>query len=132
MKKLLQMCKTFFDEKGLSVNSTKCRSLKVLPVKGKKATKVITEVHRHWKGQPIPSITFEKLGKYLGLHINHAGKIKLPRKLRKLHLERIKKSCLMVFQKIKLIKEVICSKILSQLSLYNHGLEEAKKLDCII
>ena len=51
-----------------SVNSKKCVSLKVLPVKGKKAIKVITEIHRHyWKGQQIPSINFEKLGKYLGL-----------------------------------------------------------------
>ena len=64
MKILLQMCKKFFDEKGLSVNATKCASLKVLPVKGKRALKVITETYRHWKGQPIPSINFEKLGKF--------------------------------------------------------------------
>ena len=64
MKILLQMCKKFFDEKGLSVNATKCASLKVLPVKGKRALKVITEIYRHWKGQPIPSINFEKLGKF--------------------------------------------------------------------
>ena len=116
-----------------SVNSKKCASLKVLPVKGKKAIKVITEIHRHyWKGQQIPSINFEKLGKYLGLHINHAGKVELPRKLWKLYLERIRKSCLTAFQKIRVIKEVICCKMLFQLRLSNHGLEEAGKLDRII
>ena len=132
MKILLQICEIFFDEKGLSVNSAKCASLKVLPVEGKKGMKVITEIHRHWKGQPIPSINFEKLGKYLGLHINHTGKVELPRKLWKLYLERIKKSCFTVFQKTRAIKEVICSKILFQLCLSNHGLEEARKLDRII
>ena len=94
MKILLQMCEKLFDEKGLSVNTTKCASLKVLPVKGKKAMKVITEIHRHWKGQPNPNINFEKLGKYLRLHINHTRKVELPRKLWKLYFERIKKLCL--------------------------------------
>ena len=132
MKVLLQICEIFFNKKGLSVNSTKCASLKVLPVKGKKSMKVITEIHRYWKGEPIPSITFKELGKYLGLHVNHAGKVELPRRLWEVYLERIKKSCLTVFQKIRVIKEVICSKILFQLRLSDHGLEEARKLDRVI
>ena len=41
MKVLLKSCEKFFDEKGLSVNATKCASLKVLPAKGKKAMEVI-------------------------------------------------------------------------------------------
>ena len=45
MKILLQMCEKFFDENGLSVNATKCASLKVLPVKGKRSLKVITETY---------------------------------------------------------------------------------------
>ena len=94
--------------------------------------KVIAEIYRPCKGQPIPSINFEKLGKYLGLHINHASKVELLRKLWKLYLERIKKSCLTVFQKIRVIKEVIGRKILFHLRLSNHGLEEARKLDCTI
>ena len=94
MKILLQMCEKLFDEKGLSVNTTKCASLKVLPVKVKKAMKVITEIHRHWKGQQIPSINFEKLGKYLRLHINHTRKVEIPRKFWKLYFERIKNLCL--------------------------------------
>ena len=63
MNTLLKTCEKFFDEKGLSVNATKCASLKVLPVKDKKSVKVITETHGHWKSQAIPSINFEKLGK---------------------------------------------------------------------
>ena len=53
MQALLKCCENFFNEKGLSVNSIKCVSLKVLPVKGKKSLKVITAVHQYWKGEPI-------------------------------------------------------------------------------
>lgn len=52
--------------------------------------KVITETHRHWKGQPISSINFEKLGKYLGPHINHADKDELQRKLWKIYFYTLK------------------------------------------
>lgn len=51
---LLKCCETF-DNKNLSVNSTKYASLKVLPVKGNKAMKVITGTHQYWKREPIPS-----------------------------------------------------------------------------
>ena len=132
MKMLLQNCARFFNEKGLSINGRKCASLKVLSIKGKKAMKVITKVHQYWKGQPIPNINFEKLGRDLRLYINHEGRVKLPRNLWKVCLERIRKSCLTVFQKIQFFKEVICNKILFQLRLSNHGLEEAKRLDWII
>lgn len=63
MQVLLKCCENFFNKKGLSVSSTKCVSLKVLPVKGKKSLKVITAVHQYWKGEPIPNIYFQKLGK---------------------------------------------------------------------
>ena len=51
---LLKCCETF-DNKNLSVNSTKYACLKVLPVKGNKAMKVITGTHQYWKREPIPS-----------------------------------------------------------------------------
>lgn len=51
---LLKRCETF-DNKNLSVNSTKYACLKVLPVKGNKAMKVITGTHQYWKREPIPS-----------------------------------------------------------------------------
>ena len=50
----------------------------------------------------------------------------------KIYLERIKKSCLTPLQKVRVIKGVISSKILYQLRLSDHGLEEARKLDRII
>lgn len=59
----IECCKNFFDEKGLLVNSTKLASLKVPPVKGKKAMDTVTVTHRYWKEEPILSIDFEKLGK---------------------------------------------------------------------
>lgn len=52
---LLKCCETFFDNKSLSVNSTKYACLNVLPVKGNKAMKVITGTHQYWKREPIPS-----------------------------------------------------------------------------
>ena len=103
--------------------------MKVLPVKGKKAIKVITATHRYWKGGPIPSI---------GLNTNHAGKVELPRKMWKVYLERIKKYCLMPLQKVRVIKEVIRSKILYQLRSYkrqgnsteSQGLKSKKSCIC--
>ena len=80
----------------------------------------------------MPSINFKKLGKYLGLQTDRTEKVELPRSSRKLYLERIKNSCLTVFQQIRVIKEVISSKILFQLRLLDHRLEEARKLDRII
>ena len=126
---LLKYSEDFFDEKGLLVNSTKCVSFKVLPVKGKT---VVTDMHQHWKGEPMPMIDFEKLEKYLGPHINHTRKVELPRSLWKVNLNRIKKWCLTPLQKIRVIKEVISSKILYQIRLSDHGLEEARKFDRII
>ena len=132
MKILLKTCEKFSDQKGLSVNATKCANLKVLPVKGKKSMKVVTKGHQHWRGQAMPSINFEKLGKYLGLQTDHTEKVNLPRNLWKLYLERIRSSCLTFFQNIRVIKEVMSSKILFQLRLSDHGSEEARKLDRII
>lgn len=65
----------------------------------------------------MPSINFKKLGKYLDLQTDRTEKVELPRSSRKLYLERIKNSCLNVFQQIRVIKEVISSKILFQLRL---------------
>ena len=61
-----------------------------------------------------------------------AGRVELPRNLWKVYLKRIKKSCLTVFPNIQVIKEVIRDKMLFQLRLSNHGLEEERKLDRMI
>ena len=108
------------------------RKPKFLDSRGKYSRNVVTETHQHWKGRAMPSINFKKLGKHLGLQIDHTEKVELPRSSRKLYLERIKNSCLTVFQQIRVIKEVISSKILFQLRLLDHRLEEARKLDRII
>lgn len=84
---------------------------------GEYSRNVATETHQHWKGHAMPSINFKKLGKYLGLQTDRTEKVELPRSSRKLYLERIKNSCLNVFQQIRVIKEVISSKILFQLRL---------------
>lgn len=84
---------------------------------GEYSRNVATETHQHWKGHAMPSINFKKLGKYLGLQTDRTEKVELPRSSQKLYLERIKNSCLNVFQQIRVIKEVISSKILFQLRL---------------
>ena len=47
-------CQNFFNQKGLSVNVSKCGSLRVLPVKGKQSMKVLSCKHWWWGELPIP------------------------------------------------------------------------------
>ena len=128
----LTECEIFFKEKGLRVNAKKCASMRVLPVKGKKSMKVITEEHRKWCQQGIASLDIEKLAKYLGVNIRHNGGIILPRKEWEQDLDRLKKSHLTPIQKVQAIRETVCGKILYQLRLSNHRLEVARKLDRMI
>ena len=46
MREILQICEKFFDEKAMSANAKKCQSMKLLPAKGKKVLKAVTEPHR--------------------------------------------------------------------------------------
>ena len=127
----IKECQKFQHQKGLSVNVAKCGSLRVLPVKGKKSMKVLTRPHRCWNDLPIPSLDFNKLQKYLGTHIHHDGKIWLPRTTWKIKLDRLKACLLNPIQKVQVITQTICSTILFQLRLSEHGLEEARKLNSL-
>ena len=49
-------CQNFFNQKGLSVNVSKCGSLRVLPVKGKQSMKVLSCKHRWWGGITNPLV----------------------------------------------------------------------------
>ena len=128
----IKECQKYFEQKGLNVNAGKCGSLRVLPVKGKSSMKVITREHRWWGNLPIPSLDLEKLQKYLGIHIRHDAKIALPRSVWKTKLERIMSCYLTPIQKVQVIRQSICSIILFQLRLSDHGLEEAQKINRLI
>ena len=80
MQILIERCKNFFDNKGLKVNAGKCASLRAVPSDKKRTLKIITETHRWWGQEKIPSITFKDLVKYLGVEISPEGLIRLPRK----------------------------------------------------
>lgn len=45
----IKKCQKFLNLKGLSINVGKCGSLQVLPVKVKKAMKVVTYIYRWWE-----------------------------------------------------------------------------------
>ena len=128
----IKECQRFLDQKGLKVNADKCGSLRVLPVKGKRSMKVITPEHRWWGELPIPSVYFDNLQKYLGVYIQHDGKIALPRSGWKMKLDRLTSCYLTRIQKIQVIRQSICSIVLFQLRLSDHGFEEARKLNRLI
>ena len=74
MQVLLDRATRFFDDHGLKVNAQKCQSLLAEAVSGKRNHKVSTNHHRWWKGEPLPSLTFDSLAKYLGWSLTRKAK----------------------------------------------------------
>ena len=105
----IKECQKFFDQKGLNVKAGKCGSLRVLP-------------------EPLRV----KLQKYLGVYIWHDGKIALPRSTWKMKLDRLMPCYLTSIEKVQVIRQSICSIILFQLQLSDHGVEKAGKLNRLI
>lgn len=132
MEILLEHCKKFFDEKGLSVNVGKCESLRVTPVPKKQSMKVMAKHHQQWGKETIPPITFEELVRYLKVDNQDDGNVKLPRALRESNLCNLVKSHLNPIQKVEAIRQVLVTKIQYQLRLTDHGLEEARKINRLI
>ena len=107
MKILFDLTKTFFGERALIVNAKKCMSLRMLPVKDKKSMKIVDEVHRCWNDQPIPSMIYETLMKYLGVKFNPIGEIIIPMEEWKIWFENLRKAELKPLQRIKAIRTCI-------------------------
>ena len=128
----LYECEQYFKQKGLKVNSGKCGSMRILPVKGKKNMKVVTATHRKWNESPIPTLDFKRLSKYLGVHIRINGEIALPIEEWSIQLERLRRSHLNALQKIQSIRQAVIAKILYHLRLSDHGLGMARKLEKLI
>ena len=122
----------FFKEKRLRANAGKCGSMRMLPVKGKRSTKVVTDTHRYWNEIPMPTLDFENLSKYLGVHIKYNGEVVLPISELKIQLKRLRKSYLNPIQKVQAIIQIVSTKVLYQIRLSDHGQEIVRKLDEIL
>ena len=132
MQILLETCETFFDNKGLQANAGKCASLRCVPAGKKRTLKVVTEKHRQWGSEDIPSITFEDLVKYLGVEIRPDGSVKIPRATWETYLKNLAAAHLNPIQKVDAIRQIIIEKIQYQLRLSDHGLEESRKINRLI
>ena len=128
----LHECQKLSKNKGLKVNAGKCGSMRLLPVKGKKSMKVVTDTHRYWNDVPIPTLNFEKFSKYLGVFIKYDGEVALPITEWKTQLERLRKCHLNPLQKVEAIRQVVDAKMLYQIRLSDHDLEMARKLDKLL
>ena len=132
MKKLLDKCEKFFDEKGLSVNAKKSLSLRTLPVKSKRSFKVVEEAHRWWKGVPLPSADHNKLMRYLGVNLNPLGEVVLPLDLWETWFERIRRAHLKPAQRIWSIRTIIIPRMMHQLRLADVGISKLKILNRLV
>ena len=94
----LYECEIYFKQKELPINSGKCGSMRVVPVKGKKSMKVVTKCHRKWNNHPIETIDFNRLSKYLGVYIPKDGEAALTKEEWDKQLERLRKSHLSLLQ----------------------------------
>ena len=115
MQVLLNRATKFFDDHGLKVNAAKCQSLLAEAVSGKQNHKVITEVHRWWKGEPLPCLTFDSLARYLGVEFNPRGEIVLPEERWTSMFENIRKAPLRPHQRAEIIKTWLVPKLTYQL-----------------
>ena len=129
---LVKVTEKFFDRKGLKVNAGKCLSIRMLPVKGRKSLKVVTETHRWWKGKALPTMDFVTLSKYLGVKIDPDGAIALPMDEWLTMYENVKKSPLKPEQKIHAIKSCIIPKMTYQLRLSEVGITKRRKINAVI
>ena len=133
MNILLETARLFFDGKGLTINAKKCFSYRSLPVKDKVAMKIVTRIHRWWgtraNAEPIPSMTFVELAKYLGLRFRPNGEVAIPLDDYDKWRSNVKKSCLKPEQKIDILKSTIIGRMDYVLRLAGPRGSTLRKLD---
>ncbi len=129
MEVLINECEKFFDSKGLSVNAKKSLSFRSLPVKGKKSMKIIDAAHRLWKGVNLPSASYSKLMRYLGVELNPLGEIVLPLAEWESQFSRLAKAPLKPGQRVWAIREILTPRISYQLRLSDAGVTKVKKIN---
>ena len=132
MECLMKECEDFFDGNGLKVNHKKCLSLRTLPVKGKKALKVVTRDHRFWKGEAMPTMSYESMAKYLGVRLDPEGAIKLPEQQWKDWFNNVNTAPLKPEQKIIAIKTCIVPRMIFQLRVADAGIAKLRKINTMV
>ena len=132
MKHLLQRCETFFDNRGLSVNTKKSLSLRTLPIRGKNSMKTISETHRFFKGSPLPSADYDQMMRYLGVQLNPLGEVYIPLDLWTTWFERLRRAPLKPAQKIWSIRSVLVPRMLHQLRLADSSIWKLKIINKLI
>ena len=115
MQVLLDRATRFFDDHGLKVNAQKCQSLLAEAVSGKHNHKVSTNHHHWWKGEPLPSLTFDSLAKYLGVEFNPRGEIILPEKRWQSMFNNVQGAPLRPHQRAEIVKTWLIPKLTYQL-----------------
>ena len=103
----LYECEMYYKQKGLKVNSRKCDSRRVLPVKVKKNMKVLTTCHRKRNKKSIPTLDFKRLSKYLGVYVHIVGEVALSIAEWNGQLERLRKSHVTPIQRVQTIRQTV-------------------------
>ena len=94
------------DEKQLKADAKKCvvfRQILTAKKSNKKTVVVITEPHRWWKGEAIPTMDYEHLLKYLGVRLNPRGEVVIPWEKWEGWLKELKQAPLKPEQKIQIL-----------------------------
>lgn len=67
--------------------------------------KVVTKCHRKQNNDPIPTVDFKRLSKYLGVYICIDGEVAQPTQECNKQLEKLRKSHLTPLQKVEAIRQ---------------------------
>ena len=94
--------------------------------------RVTEEVHRWFGGEPIPSMTYEALAKYLGVHFDPHGKIVVKQTELETWCERLATAKLKPYQKVRGLKEVVVPRLLHQLRMSDWGIAKLSGLDRVL
>ena len=129
MQVLLDRAKRFFDDHGLKLNAQKCQSLLAEAVSGKRNHKVSTNHHHWWKGELLPSLTFDSLAKYLGVEFNPRGEIILPEKKWQSMFNNIRGAPLRPNQRAEIVKTWLIPKLTYQLRVSDIPMSKVAKIN---
>ena len=117
MKKLLDTCLSFFDDRGLRLNVKKCQGVNARWLGKEKKSVIDNEPVWSAYGSPIPMTDFGETAKYLGLDITTTGNSQVNTPLLKEMLLAIEHCKLRRTQKISVIRTHIIPKFVYGLGL---------------
>lgn len=128
MNMLLRTCTKFFDDRGLSLNVSKCAAISVDLVPKKKILAARTTPRFYVNGLPITQMGLDSI-KYLGQRFNITGVKEPTLQSLKAQLDRIKTAALKPNQKVELLKQYLIPRWIHQLQNPNIGIQTLKQAD---